>query len=207
MEHKMNIYQELRNKKHLTQVELSKKLNVNQATISKWEKGKSIPDIMMLKALSDFYGVSIEYLLNNGGSLEKKSEKQSTHIPVLGCIPAGIPIEMIEDIIDYEDISPAMLVGGKEYFALKVKGDSMYPKFIEGDILIVKKQEDCNSGDFCIVAVNGYDATFKKVIKKESSIILMPLNPNYEPMIYDNEQIKNLPVKILGVVVEIRRTI
>lgn len=207
MEHKMNIYQELRNKKHLTQVELSKKLNVNQATISKWEKGKSIPDIMMLKTLSDFYGVSIEYLLSNGGSLEKKSEKQSTHIPVLGCIPAGIPIEMIEDIIDYEDISPAMLVGGKEYFALKVKGDSMYPKFIEGDILIIKKQEDCNSGDFCIVAVNGYDATLKKVIKKESSIILMPLNPNYEPMIYDNEQIKNLPVKILGVVVEIRRTI
>lgn len=200
----MNVYKQLRLKKNLTQIELSEKLNVAQATVSKWEKGKSIPDVMMLKTLAEFFNVSIEYLL---GQETHKLNTQGTRIPVLGKIPAGVPIEMIEDVLDYEDINPDMLRGGKEYFALKVKGESMSPKFLEGDILIVRKQEDCENGDFAIITVNGYDATFKKVIKKENCIILQPLNPNYEPVIYDNEQISTLPVRILGVVVEIRRTI
>ena len=200
----MNVYKQLRLNKNLTQIELSEQLNVAQATISKWEKGKSIPDTMMLKTLAEFFNVSIEYLL--GGKFNKFNTKEN-RIPVLGKIPAGIPIEMIEDVLDYEEINPDMLRGGKEYFALKVKGDSMSPKFLEGDILIVRKQDDCENGDFAIVAVNGYDATFKKVIKKENCIILQPLNPNFEPVIYDNDQIATLPVHILGVVVEIRRII
>lgn len=127
-------------------------------------------------------------------------------IPVLGCIPAGIPIEMIEDIVDYEEIKPEMLNGGKEYFALKVKGDSMLPDFRSDDVLIVRKQDDCENGAFAVVAVNGNDATFKKVIKKENSIILQPLNTTYEPIIYTSKQIQELPVRILGVVVEVRRS-
>lgn len=200
----MNIFKELRKKRNITQVELAKKLNVNQTTISKWEKGKSIPDIMMLKTLSDFYGVQIECFLNKEIPQVAKVENA---IPVLGRIPAGIPIEMIEDVLDYEELKPEMLIGNKKYFALKVKGDSMMPKFQEGDVLIVRQQDDCENGAYAIVAVNGDDATFKKVIKKENGIILQPLNTNYEPIIFDKKQIETLPVRILGVVVEIRRSI
>lgn len=182
----------------LGQVELAKIMNVANGTISMWESGQRTPDIDTIRSLAKLFHISINELID---------DENPARIPVLGKIPAGIPIEMIEDVLDYEDISPDMLRGGKEYFALKVKGDSMSPKFLEGDILIVRKQDDCENGDFAIVAVNGYDATFKKVIKKENCIILQPLNPNFEPVIYDNDQIATLPVRILGVVVEIRRTI
>ena len=182
----------------LGQVELAKIMNVANGTISMWESGQRTPDIDTIRSLAKLFHISINELID---------DENPARIPVLGKIPAGIPIEMIEDVLDYEDISPDMLRGGKEYFALKVKGDSMSPKFLEGDILIVRKQDDCENGDFAIVAVNGYDATFKKVIKKENCIILQPLNPNFEPVIYDNDQIATLPVHILGVVVEIRRTI
>ena len=200
----MNIFKKLRTKKNITQVELAKKLNVTQTTISKWEKGKSIPDIMRLKTLSDFYGVQIECFLDKEMPLVAKMENA---IPVLGRIPAGIPIEMIEDVLDYEELKPEMLIGNKKYFALKVKGDSMMPKFQEGDVLIVRQQDDCENGAYAIVAVNGNDATFKKVIKRENGIILQPLNTIYEPIIFDKKQIETLPVRILGVVVEIRRSI
>ena len=115
---------------------------------------------------------------------------------------------MIEDIIDYEDISPEMFNNGKEYFALKIKGNSMAPKYLSGDVIIVRKQDNCESGQDCVVAVNGNDATFKKVIKKEDCIILQPINTvEFETALYNNQQIETLPVRILGIAVEIRRII
>lgn len=134
--------------------------------------------------------------------------QKNLKIPVLGSIPAGIPIELIEDIIDYEDISEEMLKGGKEYFALKVKGTSMWPKYLDGDTIIVLKQNDCESGQDCIIMVNGDDGTFKRVIKKETGITLEPINQQeYNSVSYSNEDIEKLPIKILGVVKEIRRKI
>lgn len=202
----MNKFKELRLKFHLSQTELADKFNINQATVSKWEKGKSIPDILMLQKLSQFYSVPINELIGSNENFEYQNKK--TRIPVLGSIPAGIPLEMIEDIIDYEDISPEMFNNGKEYFALKIKGNSMAPKYLSDDVIIVRKQNNCESGQDCVVAVNGNDATFKKVIKKEDCIILQPINTaEYEPVLYNNQQIETLPVRILGIAVEIRRTI
>ena len=76
-----------------------------------------------------------------------------------------------------------------------------------GDIVIFEKCSDCESGQHCVVMVNGNDATFKKVIKSENGITLQPLNSNYEPMFYTNKQIKELPVRILGVAKEKRTKI
>ena len=97
-----------------------------------------------------------------------------------------------------------MLRGGKRYFGLKVKGNSMYPMFMEGDTIIVRQQPDCESGQVCAVRVNGDDATLKKVIKQGATTVLQPLNPEYEPMFFvgsDGEP----SLEIMGVVVEIRR--
>lgn len=139
---------------------------------------------------------------------EEKSKNKYKRIPVLGSIPAGIPVELIQDIIDYEDISEEMLKGGKEYFALKVKGTSMWPKYLDGDTIIVLKQNDCKSGQDAIVMVNGNDGTFKRVIKKDNGITLEPINQQeYNSVSYSNEDIEKLPIKILGVVKEIRRKI
>lgn len=136
----------------------------------------------------------------------KSPEPTSIRIPVLGSVPAGIPLEAIEDVVDWEDIPIEWTKGGKEFFSLRVKGDSMYPKFIEGDTIILRKEDDCENGDICAVYVNGYDATLKKVVKKQDCIILQPLNNAYEPKVFDYNDELN-PIRIAGVVVEIRRKI
>lgn len=125
-------------------------------------------------------------------------------IPIYGTIPAGIPIIAIQEIEGYEEIDPSMLRGGKRYFGLKVKGDSMYPLFLEGDTIIVRQQPDCESGQICAVRVNGDDATLKKVIKQGNTTILQPLNPDFEPLFFVGSA-SEPSLEIMGVVVEIRR--
>ena len=131
--------------------------------------------------------------------------KDTTVVLVYGTIPAGVPLECIEDIIGTETIPADWLKGGKEFFALKIKGNSMFPEYKEGDIIILEKVPDCESGDDCVVMINGNDGTFKRVFKNENGIILQPLNNSYQPLIYTNQQIEELPVKILGKVVQLRR--
>lgn len=133
------------------------------------------------------------------------SSNDSAVVFVYGSIPAGVPMECIEDIIDTEEIPVDMLRGGKQYFGLKVKGNSMEPDYLDGDTLILEKADDCESGDDCVVMVNGNDGTFKRIFKNENGIILQPLNSQYAPLVFSNEQIENLPVRVIGIVEEIRR--
>ena len=93
-----------------------------------------------------------------------------------------------------------------KYIALKIKGDSMMPSIIDGDIAIIRLQEVADTGDIVIAMINGEDSTCKKLKKDLKGIWLMPLNPAYEPMYFTNDEVAELPVKILGVVVETRRT-
>ena len=141
----------------------------------------------------------------NNSQKNNANPKDSAIVFVYGSIPAGVPMECIEDIIDTEEIPVDMLRGGKQYFGLKVKGNSMEPEYLDGDTLILEKADDCESGDDCVVMVNGNDGTFKRVFKNENGIILQPLNSEYAPMVFTNEQIENLPVKVIGIVEEIRR--
>lgn len=129
-------------------------------------------------------------------------------IPVLGTIPAGVPIEAVENILDYEEISEDMAEAG-DYFALKVKGDSMSPIVLDGDVVIVKKQEDADSGKVCVVMINGYDATLKEIKKDPQGLWVLPKNPNsdFKPSFFSNSEIESIPVRIIGVAVEIRRSL
>lgn len=191
---------ELRRKNRLTQTELSNKLNVSNGTIAMWETGKRTPDLETVDRIANFFKVTVDYLLC-------RKEINYKKIAVYGTIPAGIPTEMIDSIYieDYEDINLDELNPAFDYFGLKVKGDSMMPEFRNGDTLILKKQSNCDSGDFCAVSINGTECTFKKIIKSKNGITLQPLNPDYEPKFYSIEEIKSLPITIIGVVVESRR--
>ncbi len=192
---------ELRKRDKVTQEKLADLLGVERSTVGKWESKNIIPPADMLLVLSKMFNVSIDYLLGNASMT---GSKKGIRINVYGSVPAGIPIEAVEDIIDWEEIPADWTEDGQEYIALKVKGESMYPKYLDGDIVIIKLQPNCESGQDAVVYVNGYDATLKRVIKKENAIILQPLNPEFETKIYgpDDEEIK-----ILGIVVELRRKI
>ena len=135
---------------------------------------------------------------------EVKIVKKAIRVPVLGNVAAGIPIEAIENVIDYEEISEELAHTG-DFFALKIKGDSMEPRICNGDVVIVRKQNYAESGDLVIVLVNGDSATCKKLAKYPSGIRLIPFNQAYEPLFYSNEEIENKPVRIIGRVVENRQ--
>lgn len=198
----MEIYERIkqtRKKLGLSAEQVAEKLCVSPATIYRYENKdiKKFPTDI-LEPLAKIYGVTPEYLM--GWSDEVKSPVN--RIPVLGKVVAGIPIEAVEEIIDYEEVPSYM--SENEYFALQIKGSSMEPKFSEGDVVIVRKQEDVDSGDIAIILVNGNEATVKKIKKFENGINLIPTNPAFEVLTYTNEDIEKLPVRIIGKVVELR---
>lgn len=187
----------------LTQYELSKLTRLSRSYIGDIEKDRYNPSVSTLKLIAKATNCPLSDLLT---SAEPSSEKkpQGVRIPVVGKVVAGIPSEAIEDIEDYEEIPREMASSG-EFFALKIKGRSMEPKLTEGDIVIVRKQEDVDSGDTAIVLVNGDEATAKQIKKTEAGIMLIGFNVEvYQPHFYSNEQIEALPVRIIGKVVESR---
>ena len=196
----LQYYMEINNK---DRNDLARDLNLPYTTITSWCKGEFYPRIDKIQLLANYFNIQKADLVESRNTLVNTSK--SAVVFVYGTIPAGIPMECIEDIIDTEEIPSDMLKGGKQYFGLKIKGNSMYPDYLDGDTIILEKTDNCESGDECCVMVNGSDGTFKKVIKNENGIILQPLNSEYQPMFYTNEQIKSLPVRIIGKVVELRR--
>ena len=199
---------QLRNEKKINQRELANFLKVAPSTISMYESGQREPNFEVLESLADFFNVDLNYLLGKSDKttkliIEDSQPPQGLKIPVLGTVAAGIPISAVEDILDYEEIDPSWKSQG-EFFALRIKGDSMQPKIDDGDVVIVRQQSDANSGDTVIALVNGDDATCKKLQKTENGIMLVSTNPNYLPMFYSNEEIATKPVVILGKVVELR---
>lgn len=194
----------LRKERDLQQKEVAAAIGMNRIVLNRIELGKRPLRDDEAVALADFFHVTTDYLLK--GVTEQPQDKKGVRIPVLGRVVAGIPIEAVEEILDYEEITPELAATG-EFFALQVRGDSMLPKLEEGDVVIVKKQEDVETGDIAIVLVNGDEATIKQIKKVDGGIMLYGFNPDvYEPHFYSNQQIEELPVRILGKVIESRRS-
>lgn len=197
---------ELRKEKKLTQSDLAEVLGISRQAYSNYEAGKRQPDNETMLKLAEYYNVSVDYLLGRNENNElSNSSRKGIKIPVLGYVPAGMPIEAIEDILDYEEITPEMARNG-EHFALKIKGDSMIPNIMDGDIVIVRVQPDVESGETAIVKINGDEATCKRVVKQRSGISIVANNPKYEPIFFTNKEIEELPVTVVGKVVELRRS-
>ena len=189
------------NEYEMTQLELSKRLGVGTTSVYNWINGIKTPRMDKVDAMCKIFHC------NRSDLMEDKKTAPSSHkgvvINVLGRVAAGIPIEMIEDIIDTEEITQEMASTG-EFFGLQIHGKSMEPKFSEGDVVIVRKQNDAESGDIVIATVNGDDATCKRLKKYQEGIALISTNPAYDPMYFNNKEIEEKPVRIIGRVMELR---
>lgn len=192
-----------------SQAALSKKIGVSKSSVNMYERNEREPGIETLEAIADVFNVDLDYLL---GKSDVKNRYPITdfinnlspvQIPVLGSVPAGIPIEAIQDILDYEEISGELARSG-EFIALRIKGDSMEPKFSEGDVVIIRRQEQVENGEIAIVMVNGNDATVKKFYKTDAGVTLIGTNPSFTPLTFTPEQVETLPVRVIGKVVELR---
>lgn len=173
-------------------------LKIPMPTFSDWINAKTYPRIDKIELMANYFGIEKSDLVE-----ERRPKSKGVTINVLGRVAAGIPIDAIESIIDTEEISEDMAKNG-EYFGLQIHGDSMEPRMYEGDVVIVRQQDDAESGDIVIAMINGNDATCKRLTKYASGIALTSLNTKYEPMMFTNQEIIEKPVKILGKVVELR---
>lgn len=194
----MNRIKQLREERDIKQRELAKLLGVEISAISKLELGRvPLRDEYIIK-LARFFNVSTNYLLG----METDTKRL---LPVLGTVKAGYNYLAQENIIDYIDPS-TNITDPENYFGLVVKGDSMSPLFDEGDYLIVHKNDgEFDSNDICIVLIDGEEATVKKVVKTDTGIELHAYNPYYPIKKFNAEEIKNLPVNVIGTVIRLIR--
>lgn len=196
---------QLRKENRYRQEDIAFKLGMSTSAYGYYEQGKTTPPLSKLKELAKIYDISISEITGETYQKELKEGQEYITINVYGSVPAGIPLEAIEDITDTEDLSLKDYSTTKEYIGLKVSGDSMYPKYLDGDTIIIEVTPDFYSGQDCVVYVNGYDATLKTVIKNnDDTITLKPINPTYAPRTYGKN---DDPIRILGIVREIRRKI
>ncbi len=206
---RLNLAMRIRNVKA---TELSEKTGISKSSLSEYINGKYEAKQNGIYLLAKALNVSEAWLMGLDVSMEKTvdetlktigaiplSDIETTRIPVLGKVKAGYNYLAQENIIDY--ISLKLDNSDKEnYYALFVTGDSMEPLFNSGDMIIVHKQENFENGDNCVILINGEEATIKKVYRGNTGIELKAVNPYYPPRIFTEEEIQELPVKIIGVV-------
>ena len=184
-----------------SQKDLASQLFVTQQAVGKWERGEATPNPETVLKIAKILGITTDQLL---GDTATPASTGGTWVPVLGDVAAGIPIEAVENIVDYEEIDSSMASTG-EFFGLRIKGSSMEPRIRDGDVVIVRRQEDAETSDTAVILVNGDSATVKRIKKEpDGSLWLLPNNPAYDPQHYSPAEITTLPVRIIGKVVELR---
>ena len=204
----LQLYKNIKSRRvelNMTQSDLAKLLGyADKSMIAKIEKGAvDLPQSKIL-AFADALQISPGDLMGLDSVYDNDlSHKKGVVINVLGRVAAGIPIETVEDIIDTEEITKDMARTG-DFFGLQIHGNSMEPRMKEGDVVIVRQQDDAESGDIVIATVNGNEGFCKRLRKYRDGIELISNNPSYEPMFFSNKEIEEKTVEIIGRVVELR---
>lgn len=183
------------------QPDIAEVLGVTKSAVNAYFMGNKMPRMDRIKKLADHFGCNVSDLVD-----DKSIEDQVTAvaIPVLGTVPAGVPIEAIQDILGYEEI-PKIMADTGEFFCLRVEGNSMYPLLYSGETIVIKKQETADNGDIVVALVDNEETTVKRLKKMSDGIILEAENPEYNSLYFNEKQIQNEKVKIIGKAVESRK--
>lgn len=183
------------------QPDIAEVLGVTKSAVNAYFMGNKMPRMDRIKKLADHFGCNVSDLVD-----DKSIEDQITAvaIPVLGTVPAGVPIEAIQDILGYEEI-PKIMADTGEFFCLRVEGNSMYPLLYSGETIVIKKQETAGNGDIVVALVDNEETTVKRLKKMSDGIILEAENPEYNSLYFNEKQIQNEKVKIIGKAVESRK--
>lgn len=196
------------NEKGMKPTPAAAEMGFPSASVVKWKKG-TIPRGSTLQKIADYFGVTVSDLLGDIPSHSKLHREEGEKIAVLASVGAGIPLDAIvtfdqDDPDAWEEISKTDAADA-QYFALRIRGNSMEPLIRYGEIVIVRRQDEYNDGDIVIALVNGSEGVCKLLEYRDNGgLCLRSLNPEYPPMIFSREQIENLPVRIMGRCVERR---
>lgn len=179
-----------------TQIQLANAINATKSAVSAWITGVRFPRVEAINAICEHFGITPEELLGLNPSKQ---------IPVLGRVHAGQTTYANEEILDYVDVNPEKLTE-EEHFGLYVQGDSMLPELHNGDLVIVRRQPSLENGDLGVFSIGDSETTIKQYQKLKRHIVLQALNESYESWMYSFQEFDELPVLILGKVVEVRRS-
>ena len=193
--------------RNISAAELSRKLGINEGTMSQYKAGKYEPKQRRLQEISQILSVSIPWLVGADVPMEDNQSSinllgikniipmpKMKKVPLIGTIACGEPILAQENIEDYVNM-PANL---DCTFALRCKGDSMInARILDGDIAFIREQPEVENGEIAAVMIDN-EATLKRVYyyPEKSMLILKPENTAYQDFIYINEELNN--IKILG---------
>lgn len=203
-----NILRNLRKRDNINQLELARAIGVSRSAIGMYESGKREPDFETMESIADYFNVSMDYLHGKNktpySSLSEPAiTDNATTFPVIGDIAAGYDFPAYEDWTgDTIEIPDTYLKGHdkSEFFVLRVKGNSMFPMYHDGDKVLILKQSTLNySGEIGAILYNDDCGTLKKVEYKEGEdwLRLVPINPNYEPVRIEGEELEHC--RVLGI--------
>ena len=194
----------LRKEFNYTQKDMGKLLNITASAYGFYEQGRNTPTIDILEKMASLFSVSVDYLLGKDDVRLKNEIKidNVVKLPVLGSVRAGTGGWAIEEVIGHE-YAFNLNSDTSDYYYLKVKGDSMEPRISEGDLALVKKQSDVESGDLAIVLINGDEGVIKKVIKRDDCLELHSFNAYYPVRVFSGQALQD--VKIIGKVINTTR--
>ena len=199
---RMKLALELRGMK---QADLVKRTGIGKSSISTYLTGEYEPKQKNIYKIAQALQVSEAWLMGADVPMERNEPSvgfpyHPTHrIPILGRISAGKPLFAEEHIEGY---TYTELNSGATYFALRVEGDSMNAARInDGDLLIVRQQDEVENGQIAVVMVGDQDATVKRYYRNGDSVSLVPqsFNPKHGMQVYD---LHNTAIKVLGLVVQ-----
>lgn len=195
----------------ITQKEVADFVGVSEATVSRWESGHidnmrrdriaALSKILRLSPLA-IMGIDDTDLSSRLPNMVP-IDARTFRVPIVGRVAAGRPIVADEEIIGYEYIDNKYSKDGHEYFGLRIVGKSMEPTIMDGDIVIVRRQNYVENGEIAIVLIDGEEATAKEVKESADGITLIGHNAAvYTPHFYSAQEVKTLPVQIIGRVVQ-----
>ncbi len=210
----------IRKEMKLSQKEFAEKLNMNARTYASYERGERDISTSVILNICKTLGISSDRLLGNTVTCNEPSLSDSNEyhgfdvlnkdniymIPIFGSVSAGFGAYADNHVIGYEPIYLNNPSEAEETIAIAVKGDSMYPKIEEDDLVIVHKQDYFENGDIVVAVVCGEDDGFvKRAFKSDAKLTLESINPAYPPMIFSGAKLDE--IKIMGVVKKIIKSV
>lgn len=185
----------------INQRQLAEIAGVSESTAGKWILQKAIPRMGAIQKIADHFGLPKSYILEERPSNLYAVKNEFLYVPVLGRIACGDPILAEENISGYRAEPKDGLPSGDLYY-LEAKGNSMEPTIPDGAMVLIRKQPDVETNEIAAVLVNGdTEATLKRVRKQNDVILLMPDNPEYDPIIVNEKN----PARIIGKAVRFTR--
>lgn len=203
----METLKKLRLDRKLTQSEVAKAIGISYQALAGYEAGRHYPSVNLLDKLAKYYNVTVDELIGRYNSSDI-IDITAILFPIIGSVRAGYDGEAIEDKTgDYFPVPQTTLAGhpASDYFVLRVVGDSMYPRFLNGDKVLVKRCDSVDSGTVAVILYNGDEATIKTVEyrKNENWLRLVPANPMYPPKFIEGHDLEQC--RVLGKVIYLFR--